>query len=127
MPDAAPFGFLNINKPPGITSHDVVSKVRRVFGIKKVGHAGTLDPLATGVLILCVGKATRLSEYAMHQTKMYRATVKLGATTTTYDAEGDIVKQKDATHITQASVEAILPQFTGDIEQYPPMYSAIKQ
>ncbi|MEL6273450.1 MAG: tRNA pseudouridine(55) synthase TruB, partial [Chloroflexota bacterium] len=73
MPDAVPFGFLNIDKPHGITSHDVVSKVRRVFGIKKVGHAGTLDPLATGVLILCVGGATRLSEYVMHQTKVYRA------------------------------------------------------
>ncbi|MEL6150505.1 MAG: tRNA pseudouridine(55) synthase TruB [Chloroflexota bacterium] len=127
MPDAVPFGFLNIDKPHGITSHDVVSKVRRVFGIKKVGHAGTLDPLATGVLILCVGGATRLSEYVMHQTKVYRATVKLGVTTTTYDAEGDITEQKDATHITQADVEPVLPRFTGDIEQYPPIYSAIKQ
>jgi tRNA pseudouridine55 synthase len=127
LPDAIPFGFLNINKPLGITSHDAVSKVRRVFGIKKVGHAGTLDPLATGVLILCVGKATRLSEYVMHQTKAYLATVKLGITTTTYDAEGDIVDERDASAISSSDVESILPQFTGDIQQYPPMYSAIKQ
>lgn len=123
----APFGFLNVDKPLTLTSHDVVSKVRRVFGIKKVGHAGTLDPLATGVLVVCVGPATRLSEYVMHQTKAYRARVRLGVTTTTDDAEGDTLETHDPSHITQEQVEALLPQFTGDIDQLPPLYSAIKQ
>ncbi len=122
-----PFGFLNIDKPLNLTSHDVVSRVRRVFNIKKVGHAGTLDPLATGVLILCVGRVTRLSEYVMHQTKTYRANVKLGKTTTTYDAEGDITTTRDPSAVTREQVEAVLPRFTGDIQQVPPVYSAIKK
>lgn len=122
-----PAGFLNIDKPGGMTSHDVVAKVRRGLKIKKVGHAGTLDPMATGVLILCLGYATRLSEYAMHATKQYRATVHLGVETDTYDAEGETLKVYDASHVTREDVEAILPQFTGDIAQLPPMYSAIKQ
>ena len=124
-------GFLNINKPAGLTSHDVVARVRRFFrqqvGKIKVGHAGTLDPLATGVLILCVGDATRLSDYVMHGTKQYRAVVHMGITTETYDAEGETIASQDASHITQDELQAILPQFTGDIEQVPPMYSAIKQ
>ena len=76
------FGFLNVDKPLGMTSHDVVARVRRASGIRKIGHAGTLDPLATGVLVLCVGGATRLSDYVMHGTKRYQARVRLGATTT---------------------------------------------
>jgi tRNA pseudouridine55 synthase len=124
---ADPFGFLNIDKPLGITSHDVVAKVRRVAGTKRVGHAGTLDPLATGVLIVCLGNATRLSEYVMQSTKRYRARVHLGVTTDTYDAEGEVLQQRDAGHITQEAVEAALGRFRGDIEQVPPMYSAIKQ
>jgi tRNA pseudouridine55 synthase len=120
-------GFLNIDKPLGMTSHDVVARVRRALNTKKVGHAGTLDPLATGVLIVCVGNATRLSEYVMHTTKRYTARVRLGETTTTYDAEGEITQRRDASHITQAMVEAVLPQFLGDIEQRPPIYSAIKK
>lgn len=128
MPERAPvFGFLNINKPPGMTSHDVVAKIRRGLKIKKVGHAGTLDPLATGVLVVCLGMATRLSEYVMDSTKRYRARVHLGVTTDTYDAEGEILLQRDCTHITQANVEQALAVFTGEIEQIPPMYSAIKQ
>ena len=125
-PDA-PFGFLNVDKPLGLTSHDVVSRVRRVFGLKKVGHAGTLDPLATGVLIVCVGGVTRLSEYVMHQTKTYRAHITLGAQTTTYDAEGEQTPVADPSHLTQHQVEAVLPRFTGDIQQVPPIYSAIKK
>lgn len=124
-------GFLNINKPAGMTSHDVVSKVRRhtrnTLGIKKVGHAGTLDPMATGVLILCIAQATRLSEYAMQSTKKYRAVVQLGITTDTYDAEGATLETRDASHITQEDILAVLDNFRGDIEQVPPMYSAIKQ
>lgn len=120
-------GFFNIDKPYGITSHDVVSKVRRGIGMKKVGHAGTLDPLATGVLLVCVGSATRLSDYVMHTHKRYQAHVILGVATTTYDAEGEITAQHPAQHITQADVEAHLPSFTGTIQQLPPMYSAIKK
>lgn len=124
-------GFLNINKPQGMTSHDVVARVRRrakkTVGKTKVGHAGTLDPMATGVLIVCVGQATRLSEYAMHSTKQYRAEVHLGIETDTYDAEGEIIAEQDATHIPLAQIENALKVFIGDIEQMPPMYSAIKQ
>jgi tRNA pseudouridine55 synthase len=109
------------------TSHDVVAQVRRVTGIKKVGHAGTLDPLATGVLVVCVGAATRLSEYVMHATKRYRARVQLGITTDTYDAEGAVLIERDSSHITRELVEGALARFLGDIEQIPPMYSAIKQ
>ncbi len=121
------FGFLNIDKPLGMTSHDVVAKVRRKLGIKKIGHAGTLDPLASGVLILCVGAATRLSEYVMDSTKRYRARVRLGVVTTTYDAEGAVTRERDATHITRADVEQALLPFLGAIDQVPPMFSAIKQ
>lgn len=120
-------GFLNINKALGMTSHDVVAKIRRTLKVKKVGHAGTLDPLATGVLIVCIGNATRLSEYVMHATKRYRAKIHLGVTTDTYDAEGAVLQERDASHIQRTDVEAKLPLFMGEIEQMPPMYSAIKQ
>jgi tRNA pseudouridine55 synthase len=122
-----PFGFLNIDKPPGMTSHDVVAKLRRGLKLRKVGHAGTLDPLATGVLIICVGAATRLSEYVMSSRKRYRAVVCLGAETDTYDADGQITRQADASQVTRSQVEALLPAFTGDLQQVPPIYSAIKQ
>ncbi len=120
-------GFLNINKPSGMTSHDVVAQIRRGLKIKKVGHAGTLDPLATGVLVLCLGSATRLSEYAMKSTKRYRARVWLGVTTDTYDAEGSIQAEHETEHITGENVKNALANFTGEIDQIPPMYSAIKQ
>lgn len=120
-------GFLNIDKPLRMTSHDVVARARRGLGLKKIGHAGTLDPLASGVLILCVGSATRLSEYVMSSTKQYRARVRLGAITDTYDAEGEVLEQHDASGITREQVEAVLPRFIGAIDQLPPMYSAIKQ
>lgn len=119
-------GFLNVDKPIGITSHDVVGIVRRGIGLKKVGHAGTLDPLATGVLVICVGHATRLSDFVMSHTKVYEAEVFLGVETDTYDAEGQITAQ-NPTPISPAQVEALFPQFTGTIQQIPPMYSAIKQ
>lgn len=120
------FGFLNIDKPQGMTSHDVVAVIRKGIGIKKVGHAGTLDPMATGVLIICVGHATRLSEYIMHQTKVYEATVHLGITTDTYDAEGKVVTTNTQA-VNQTDLESVLPRFRGEIAQIPPMYSAIKQ
>jgi len=120
-------GFLNINKPLHMTSHDVVAKIRRGLKLKKVGHAGTLDPLATGVLVICVGNATRFSEYVMNSTKRYRAHVRLGVTTETYDAEGVVLQTRDASHVQRSDVEIQLGNFLGDIQQVPPMYSAIKQ
>ncbi len=121
------FGFLNVDKPTGMTSHDVVAKIRRGLKIKKVGHAGTLDPLATGVLVMCLGGATRLSEYVMHTTKRYQARVRLGVTTDTYDADGETLLERDASAVTREQVEQALTGFMGDIQQVPPMYSAIKQ
>jgi tRNA pseudouridine55 synthase len=122
-----PFGFLNIHKPPGMTSHDVVAKLRRGLKLKKVGHAGTLDPLATGVLIVCVGGATRLSEYVMSSRKRYRAVIRAGVETDTYDADGEITRQVDASQLMRQQVEAALEMFIGELQQVPPMYSAIKQ
>ena len=120
-------GILNVDKPPGMTSHDVVDAIRRLAGQRKVGHAGTLDPMATGVLLVCLGKATRVAEYLMQGRKQYRATVVLGVATDTYDAEGQITSSGGRTDFALAEVEAALARFTGSIEQVPPMYSAIKQ
>jgi tRNA pseudouridine55 synthase len=120
-------GILNIDKPPGITSHDVVDVVRRVAGQKKVGHAGTLDPLATGVLVVCLGQATRVAEYLMAGRKKYRATLVLGTGTDTYDADGEVVDSGGRTDFSQPEIEAALAGFVGAIEQVPPMYSAIKR
>ncbi|MCS7071917.1 MAG: tRNA pseudouridine(55) synthase TruB, partial [Anaerolinea sp.] len=127
-----PHGFLNLDKPSGMTSHDVVHAVRRAarragWPDLKVGHAGTLDPLATGVLIVCVGHAARLSEYVMATHKRYTARVELGITTTTYDREGAVVATADPSAITRNAIETVLPRFTGPIQQIPPIYSAIKQ
>ncbi|MBL8147074.1 MAG: tRNA pseudouridine(55) synthase TruB [Anaerolineae bacterium] len=120
-------GVLNVDKPLGMTSHDVVARVRRTLGIKRVGHAGTLDPLATGVLLVCVGTATRFSEFLMASSKTYVADVILGRETTTDDAEGEITVEASASHLDFASISAALPAFSGDILQVPPAYSAIKQ
>lgn len=119
-------GILNINKPQGMTSHDVVNIVRRVTGIRKVGHAGTLDPLATGVLLACIGRATRLSEYLTASEKSYSATVRLGIETDTYDADGQTLISKPVS-VNKDDVENTLRSFQGAIAQVPPMYSAIKQ
>jgi tRNA pseudouridine55 synthase len=121
-----PFGFLNINKSQGMTSHDVVAKVRRGLKVKKVGHAGTLDPMATGVLVICLGAATRLSEYVMQSTKQYHARIRLGETTDTYDAEGEIQLVRDTAYVTREDALSALGAFQGEIRQVPPMYSAIK-
>ena len=120
-------GLLNIDKPPGLTSHDVVNRVRRVCGLRRVGHAGTLDPLATGVLLVCLGRATRLLEYLSGQPKMYVATVRLGQTTNTYDAEGEVLEERSFEHIPPTLFEDMLADFRGDISQRPPIYSAIKK
>jgi tRNA pseudouridine55 synthase len=120
-------GILNVDKPPGMTSHDVIDAVRRVVGQRKVGHAGTLDPLATGVLLVCLGKATRVSEYLMTGRKHYRATIVLGVTTDTYDADGEILSDDGRTDFSLEEIETALAGFVGSMEQVPPMYSAIKQ
>ncbi len=118
---------MNVNKPVGLTSHDVVAQVRRGLGVAKVGHAGTLDPLADGVLVICLGAATRLSEYVMRSTKSYRARVRLGIRTDTYDAEGRVVAEQPTDHVRRTDAERALTSFIGDILQTPPVYSAIKQ
>lgn len=118
-------GVFNIDKPAGLTSHDVVNKIRRITGIKRVGHTGTLDPLATGVLLLCVGRATRLAEYLTGQDKRYRATIGFGIATDTYDAEGEIVSENPV-NVTQDEINRDLETFKGEIYQKAPRYSAIK-
>lgn len=118
------FGFLNVYKPKGMTSHDVVSRMRRITKIKQIGHTGTLDPFAEGVLPICIGKSTRLIEY-LADDKEYLATVKFGITTDSYDLDGTIVKTSDV-KITEDDVLNALPQFRGEISQLPPIYSAIK-
>ena len=119
-------GVLNVNKPAGPTSHDIVLRVRRLLAEKRVGHTGTLDPLATGVLVVCIGKATRIVEYLVSQDKEYAAEMVLGRTTTTEDLAGEETSATNASHITRAMVEEVLPRFTGRILQVPPMVSAIK-
>src|SRR5437867_11030928 len=119
-------GILNVDKPAGLTSFDVVSLVRRGSGVRKVGHAGTLDPLATGVLLVCLGQAVRISEYLMEVPKTYRATIALGRATDTYDAEGQTTFESDAAHVTGRSIERVLAQFVGEIQQSPPPFSAVK-
>ncbi|MBE9223974.1 tRNA pseudouridine(55) synthase TruB [Phormidium sp. LEGE 05292] len=118
-------GFLNLNKPFGITSHDCVAKVRRLLRQKKVGHGGTLDPAATGVLPIALGKATRLLQY-LREDKAYRATIKLGITTTTDDLQGEVIAEKSANNLTLEAVKIALEKFQGIIQQIPPNYSAIQ-
>jgi len=120
-------GLLLVDKPAGWTSNDVVVKVRNHFRFNKVGHGGTLDPMATGLLVLLVGKGTRLSNLVMGGDKGYEGAIRLGTTTTTQDREGEILEQKDASRITRPEVEAAVRRFTGDIEQIPPMVSALKK
>jgi tRNA pseudouridine55 synthase len=109
------------------TSHDVVARVRRLSGQRRIGHTGTLDPMASGVLILCLGQATRLVEYYQGHDKRYHAVVALGSATDTYDATGQVTTQMPVPALSAAQVEAALARFRGDIEQTPPIYSALKQ
>lgn len=118
------FGFLNIYKPKGKTSHDVVAILRRITKVKQIGHTGTLDPFAEGVLPVCIGKSTRLIEY-LNDDKAYIGTVQLGSATETYDIEGKTTKTSSKT-VTAEDIEQVLNQFRGEIEQLPPIYSAIK-
>lgn len=119
-------GIFVIDKAAGMTSHDVVARVRRLLGQKRVGHAGTLDPLATGVLPVLAGQATRVAEYLSESGKAYRATVRFGVETDTYDAEGTVVREAPVA-LTLAEIEAALPAFLGEQLQVPPLYSAIKR
>jgi len=121
------FGILVIDKPLGITSHDVVNRVRRRLGTKRVGHAGTLDPLATGVLVMAIGPATRFLQYLSLEPKVYEFTARFGVETRTQDAEGEVVAERTVPEDLAAQVEALLPEFRGEICQLPPMYSAVKK
>ncbi len=118
-------GFLVVNKPKGLTSHDVVDKVRRIFGLKKVGHTGTLDPLATGVLVLCLGRATRLSRFLLVDPKEYIAEMVLGVRTDTLDATGKVISSSPC-HASEKTVKEVISTFKGPLIQIPPMTSAIK-
>lgn len=119
-------GFLNIDKPSGPTSHDVVAQLRRITRQRRIGHAGTLDPAATGVLVVALGQATRLIEYVQDQThKRYQAVVQLGRTTDTDDAEGTLVGEAAVPDVTAEQLQALLHEFEGEVLQVPPMYSAL--
>ncbi|PWX65562.1 tRNA pseudouridine(55) synthase TruB, partial [Clostridium perfringens] len=114
-------------KSTGMTSFDVVAIVRRVAKMKKVGHTGTLDPAASGVLPVCLGKATKIIDYIMENKKVYRVNLKLGMVTDTYDLEGEVLREEDASHITKDEILNCINSFLGTIDQVPPMYSALKQ
>ncbi len=118
--------ILNIDKPKGKTSFSIVAMVKHFSGERRVGHAGTLDPEATGVLPVCLGKSTRVIEYLVDATKTYRAQIELGITTDTYDASGKITHKSDPSNINLEQFKSVLASFSGPIEQIPPMYSAVK-
>jgi tRNA pseudouridine55 synthase len=119
-------GILNINKPRDITSFQVVAQVKNILHERHVGHAGTLDPKATGVLPVCLGQATRIIEFLFDETKTYRAEIELGVTTDTYDSEGKVVRTADASAISREMIASALKKFKGSVLQTPPMFSAIK-
>ncbi|MDQ3096186.1 MAG: tRNA pseudouridine(55) synthase TruB [Actinomycetota bacterium] len=123
---AAPDGLLIVDKPQGWTSHDVVARTRRLAETRKVGHAGTLDPMATGVLVIGIGRATRLLGWLALTDKAYDATIRLGQTTVTDDADGDLLESRDPSGVTQAAVIAAASTLTGDLQQVPSAVSAIK-
>jgi len=119
-------GILNVNKPWGKTSFSIVAMVKRLTGERRVGHAGSLDPAATGVLPVCLGQGTRVVEFLMEAPKVYRAEIELGVSTDTYDADGKITRKEDSSGVSRKQVESALASFCGLIQQKPPMYSAIK-
>ena len=120
-------GFLLVDKPSGITSSKLVQVIKKTFSLNKIGHTGTLDPLATGLMVLCVGQATKFSQFLLVKDKSYRVSIKLGVATDTFDAEGLVTSEKDVNHVTRDLIEVSLTNFQGEIEQIPPMYSAIKK
>jgi len=119
-------GILIVDKPKGLTSHDVVNFVRKKFGIKKVGHAGSLDPIATGVLVLLLGEATKLSAKLMSDDKVYDAALELGVTTDTLDADGKIAATKDVSGVDNEKIKTVFSKFCGELLQEPPFFSAVK-
>lgn len=119
-------GVLLVDKPTGMTSHDVVYRLRRKFQIQRIGHAGTLDPMATGLLIMLVGKATKISQYLISLDKVYEGEVTLGVTTNSQDAEGEVMETRPVPPLTEADLRAAMQGFLGDQYQKPPMFSAVK-
>ncbi|MBR2144650.1 MAG: tRNA pseudouridine(55) synthase TruB, partial [Akkermansia sp.] len=126
MSDASPSGVLLVDKDPGFTSHNAVALCRRILQTKKVGHCGTLDPMATGMLIVVIGKATKMQDLLMCEDKVYTATMKLGVETNSQDADGEVVAEKPTDGITEDAVRAAFAHFMGEFDQVPPMYSAVK-
>ncbi|SHE63472.1 tRNA pseudouridine(55) synthase TruB [Clostridium fallax] len=119
-------GVINVFKNTGMTSFDVVSKIRKLSKIKKVGHTGTLDPEASGVLPVCLGKATKIIDYIMSNEKTYEVTLKLGVVTDTYDLEGKVIREGDSSTLKEEEILSVINTFKGEIDQIPPMYSALK-
>ncbi len=119
-------GLLLVDKPAGVTSHDVVDYLRKASGLRRIGHTGTLDPNATGLLVLCLGKATRLSEHLTGLDKTYEGTMRLGVTTTSHDIEGEVLEERPVPDITLEEIQQACNNYLGDIEQVPPMVSAVK-
>tara|TARA_R100000027_G_scaffold8954_1_gene6446 strand:- start:1253 stop:1978 length:726 start_codon:yes stop_codon:yes gene_type:complete len=119
-------GLLFVDKPSGMTSHDVVARIRRIYHIKKVGHAGTLDPMATGLLIILVGKATKASNFLMSQPKTYEGTFQLGKVTDSQDADGEVTEEREVPPFTEEEMKELFDSFLGDQYQIPPMFSAKK-
>src|SRR5690554_499577 len=120
-------GILLLNKSTGVTSNGALQVAKRLIAGAKAGHTGSLDPMATGVLPLCFGEATKFSQFLLDADKAYESTFVLGATTTTADAEGEVLEERDTSSLTEQAVAAALESFRGEIEQIPPMYSAVKQ
>ena len=119
-------GLLLVDKPTGMTSHDVVDRVRKAAGMRRIGHTGTLDPRATGLLILCLGGATRLSEHLTRLDKVYEGAMRLGMVTTSYDLDGKVLEERPVPALTEADLQRVCDTFTGNIMQVPPMVSAVK-
>jgi tRNA pseudouridine55 synthase len=119
-------GLIIVDKPAGMTSHDVVGRCRRIFGTRRVGHAGTLDPMATGVLVIGIERATKILGLVTETSKSYAATVRLGQATSTDDAEGEVIQQVSAQHVTDDAIAAVIAGMRGDVEQVPSAVSAIK-
>lgn len=126
MNTPVPSGVLLVDKDPGFTSHNAVALCRRILGTKKVGHCGTLDPMATGMLIVVIGKATKMQDMLMCEDKVYTATMKLGIETNSQDADGEVVAEKSTVGISREDIEAAFAHYQGEFDQVPPMYSAIK-
>lgn len=127
MTQVSPDGILVLDKPPGISTMELVRRIKRASGIRRVGHGGTLDPMATGVVPICLGRATRLMEYMLDSSKEYIGEVRLGISTDTYDAEGEITSRGDPSGVRREGIEDVLSRFLGQTEQIPPMFSALKR